>query len=426
MSERKQRGSGIKSVADAYSYHRAWFARVQQQVAAGEPFALISAETPVEIFQAMDIPYVTVQWWSSIVSAKQKAPAYLSHLRDLGYPDDQEQYFALGLASAFDQDPESAPWGGLPRPTLICGDPRDDNHGKIYELWAKEYGCHFYPFERTILNDAPDNWWDLGPHRWDELFDPAMLDLHVEESKGLIRFLEQITGKRFCETRFKQVLDLVNEQEEYFAQVRDLQALTVPAPISVTDTFTSVMMPQWHRGTTWGRDKAKAFYEEVKARVDTGVSAWPEEKVRLAWYGTGLWFNVDFYDSFMEDYDAVFVWSMYLAIAADGYARYGDGDPLRTMAARYVAFIQYMTMEPWPSGWFVKECGLNQIDGVVTLGGGGPFMAKALADAGIPVLDIRAHNVDSRQWNEADVRRRMADFIANEASPRAARRRAGS
>jgi hypothetical protein len=421
---RKPRGSGVKAAASAYADHKAWFAQVQAEVAAGSPFAVVSAEVPVEIFEAMQIPYVSVQWWSSIVSAKQKAPQYLGWLKERGLPDDQEQYFALGLASSFDTDPESAPWGGLPRPTLIVGDPRDDNHGKIYELWAREYGCPYYPYERTIFNDAPDAWWDLGRHRWDELIDPACLDIHVEETRGLIRFLEQTTGRPICETAFKRVLALVNEQEEYFTAVRDLQARTVPAPLSVNDTFTSVMMPQWRRGTTWGRDMAKAFHDEVQTRVQEGVSACPEEKIRLAWFGTGLWFNTGFYDAFQEDFGAVFVWSMYLAVAADAYARYGDEDPLRTLAARYAAFIQYMTMEPWPSSWVVKECQLNQIDGVVSLGGGGPFLATALADAGVPTLDLRAHNVDSRQWDEDRARTLMADFLRDQAGPRAERRRA--
>jgi hypothetical protein len=419
---RQRRVARIKSADDAYTYHRNWFKRVRERVAAGEPFALVSAETPMEIFQAMDIPYVPIQWWSSVVSAKQKAPEYLNKLRALGLPDDQEQYFSLGLASSYDRDPETAPWGGLPIPTIVVGDPRDDNHGKIYELWAKQYGAAYYPFERAIFNDAPDAWWELGPRRWDELIDPVVLDLHVEETKGLIRFVEQTTGRRFSETRLKEVLDLVNEQEECFAMTRDLLARTVPAPITVTDTFTSVMMPQWHRGTAWARDKARAFYEEVKARVDRGEAACPQEKVRLAWFGTGLWFNVDFYDSFMASHDAIFIWSMYLGIAADGYARYGKTDLLRTLSARYAAFIQYLTMEPWPSSWYVKEARLHQVDGVVILGGAGSFMELAFKQAGIPTLRLRAHNVDSRMWNEASIREMVGQFIEQEAGPRAAKR----
>ena len=413
----------MPSAQGASAYQRQWFADLQRRAADGGPFALISAETPLEILRTMDIPYMPVQWWSSLVSAKQKAPAYLDQLRARGYPDDQEQYFSLGLASAFDRDPQSAPWGGLPKPTLVIGDPRDDNHGKIYELWAREYGAVYFPYERAVFNDAPDAWWELGRHRWDELIDPAVLDLHVEESKGLIRFLEQTTGRVFSQTRFAAVLDLINEQEECFTQARDLIAATSPAPVSITDTFTSVMTPQWHRGTEWARDAARLFLDEVIERVERGSTVCSNERARLAWVGAGLWFDVDFYDSFIEDHGAVFVWSMYLGMAADAYARYGRAEPLRTLAARYAAFIQYVTMEPWPSGWLVKEAKLHQVDGVVCLGGGGPFLERAMREAGIPVLAIKGHNVDSRQWDGPAIRADISRFIEEQAVPHALERR---
>jgi hypothetical protein len=413
----KSRGVGLESARLGYAYHRQWFADTQARVAAGEPFALIAAEAPLEILRALDIPFVTVQWWSSIVSAKRKAPQYLEELRRRGLPDDQDQYFSLGLASAYDTDSESAPWGGLPRPSIIIGDPRDDNQHKIYELWARETGAIYYPFERAILTGGPDAWWELGPRRWDDLIEPALLDLHVEESRGLIRLLEQTTGRRWSETRFREVLDLVNETEEWFARTRDLVSLTKPAPIGVSDTFTSVMMPQWHRGTPWARDMARMFHDEVKARVDAREAACPNERLRLAWLGQGLWFNVDFYERFMADYGAVFVWSMYLGYAADAYLRYGDEDPLRTLSARYAAFTQYMSMEPWPSGWFVKEAQRAGIDGVIVLGGAWPFLDEAFDRAGIPLLRIDVHQVDSRRWDEERVMQTVRQFIEMIAPP---------
>ena len=418
----ERRRPRLAAAEGASAQLRTWFKDLQERVATGEPFALVSAETPIEILRTMDIPYVPVQWWSSLVSAKQKAPGYLAQLRRRGYPDDQEQYFSLGLASAFDRDPQSAPWGGLPAPTVVIGDPRDDNHGKIYELWAREYGAAYFPYDRAVFNDAPDAWWELGRRRWEELIDPVVLDLHVEESKGLIRFLEQTTGRVFRENLFRGVLDLINEQEECFASARDLIAAARPSPVSVTDTFTSVMTPQWLRGNEWARDQARLFLMEIEQRVADGHVVCTHERARLMWVGTGLWFDVGFYDSFIETHGAVFVWSMYLAMAADGYARYGDGDPLRTLAARYAAFIQYMTMEPWPSGWLVKEALLHGIDGAVCLGGVDPFAERAMREAGVPLLVIRGHNVDSRQWDEAAVRAALGEFIEREAVPHAAQR----
>jgi benzoyl-CoA reductase/2-hydroxyglutaryl-CoA dehydratase subunit BcrC/BadD/HgdB len=419
------RREGLRVAAEAYQFHRAWFKGIQTRVAAGEPFAVISAETPLEILRAFDIPVVMIQWWSSLIAAKQKAPQYLQFLRDRGYPDDQEPYFSLAFASVFDPDSSNAPWEGLPKPTFIIGDPRDDDQAKIYELWARECGAISFNYTRAQFNDAPREWWALGVDRWEELFEPAVLDLHVAQSEQLIELLERVTQRKFSLDRLRHIMQLVNEQEAWFARARDLVARTQPSPISVTDTFTSVMMLQWHRGTEWGRDRARDFYDEIEQRVKTGRAACDGEKVRLQWIGTGLWFDVAFYDSFMASHGAVFVWSMYLALAADAYIRDDHGQPLRTLAARYVGFIQYLEMEPWPSAWYVKEALHHQIDGVVSLDGS-PFVEEALQRAGIPVLKLAVSNVDNRRWNEAEMRAQVSSFIENQAAPKACLRRAQS
>jgi benzoyl-CoA reductase/2-hydroxyglutaryl-CoA dehydratase subunit BcrC/BadD/HgdB len=419
------RREGLRVAAEAYDYHRAWFKTIRSRVAAGEPFAVISAETPLEILRAFDIPVVMVQWWSSLIAAKQKAPKYLTFLRERGYPDNQEPYFSLAFASVFDPDPSTAPWEGLPKPTFIIGDPRDDDQAKIYELWARECGAISFNYTRAQFNDAPLEWWALGNQHWEDLFEPAVLDLHVTQSEQLIEMLERVTQRRFSVDRLRRVMELVNEQEAWFARSRDLVARTVPSPISVTDTFTSVMMLQWHRGTEWGRDRAKDFYQEIVQRVSGKQPACAGEQIRLQWIGTGLWFDVSFYDSFMDTHGAVFVWSMYLALAADAYIREDHGQPLRTLAARYVGFIQYLEMEPWPSAWYVKEALHHQIDGVVSLDGS-PFVEAALQRVGIPVLKLAASNVDNRRWDEADMRRQVSEFIEQEAAPRARLRRPAS
>ena len=126
------------------------------------------------------------------------------------------------------------------------------------------------------------------------------------------------------------------------------------------------MLPQWHRGTQYAVDAARALHDEVAARAAAGEG--PRERVRLMWVGRGLWFNMGFYQHFEERYGAVFVWSMYLAVAADAYLRYGD-DPLRTLAARFAAFGDQINMPPWSSEWYLKEARHNRIDGVVHLVG---------------------------------------------------------
>jgi hypothetical protein len=83
----------LEATAAATAYQRAYVAELKRRVVdAGEPFAIAQADTPHEIFHAMDIPLVTNQWWSAYISAKQLAPRYFQVLDRLGYPANSCRY----------------------------------------------------------------------------------------------------------------------------------------------------------------------------------------------------------------------------------------------------------------------------------------------------------------------------------------------
>ncbi|UJW30232.1 2-hydroxyacyl-CoA dehydratase family protein [Saccharothrix sp. AJ9571] len=405
----------LPSAAAATAYQRQWFAELKDQVAAGTPLALVNADAPQEIFRAMGIPYVVNQWWASIVAAKQQTQEQLARLRERGYPDYTEQYSSTSLASAF--APDSGPWGGLPMPSIVLAETTGDASRKIFEVWAGQPGVTFYPLESAAADTVPSRWWELMPHRWEEAVGTDRLDLMTGELHGLIRFLETTTGRRFSERRFTEVMDLVNEQEEWNRRTRDLIAAARPCPIAVTDGIPAVMIPQWHRGTEWARDAAKALHDEVAARIAAGAAVCEDERARLMWIGRGLWFDLDFYRRFQDRYGAVFVWSMYLAIAADGYLRYG-GDPVRALAARFAAFSDQLYTPPWSAEWYVHQARTHGADGVVHLvsddARGSWATTRALRAAGVPVLELHADNVDARRSDPAFLDRSVGDWLEAE------------
>jgi hypothetical protein len=415
----------LASAREASRYQREWFQTLRARVAAGEPLVLANADVPHEIFRAMDIPYVVSQWWASIVAAKQRSADYLGLLRDRGYPDYTDQYNSVSLGSGFDTDADTAPWGGLPRPTIVVAETTGDTPRKIFDVWGQQPGITFYPLESAAESEVAHNWWDLMPYRWEEAVGTARLDLLTSELENLIRFLETTTGHTFSQSRFRTVMDLANEQAEWNRRARDLIARTVPSPLSVTDSIPSVMIPQWHRGTAWGRDATRRFYEEVRQRAEAGEVACPDERIRLMWIGRGMWYNMGFYQQFQASHGAVFVWSMYLAVAADGYARYG-GDLLRALAARFAAFSEQLYMPPWSCEWYVKEAHSHGIDGVVHLVSDDPrgsyFTTRALRDAGLPVIELEADNVDTRTYDADAVSRMIGDWLKADVAPRAAAR----
>ena len=415
----------LASIAEFSIYQREWFAGVRCRVADGAPFAVVNANAPQEILRALDIPFVVNQWWASIVAAKQQSRRYMGLLKEHGYPTHVEPYSAQALAAAFDDDADNAPWGGLPQPDFVHAITSSDPTGKIFLELAGATGADPFIYERTVdprWNIATD-WWDDLPDRWDEALEPARIDLLTAELTEVIARIEAQTGHRFDQDRFIAVMDLVNEQEDYYRRTRALVAAARRAPIGIVDSMPATMVPQWHRGTVWARDAAKAFYDEVAERVANGAAICPDERVRLMWVGRGLWSDMAFVQQWEESHGAIFVWSMYLALAADGYIRrYDRGrDPLRALAARFLTMGDELRMPSWGAPWHVHEAVTHRVDGAVALADADPFTVRALERAGIPVLAL---DVDNFGGGDGDLAtRRITAFIEGPAEAKAAARR---
>jgi hypothetical protein len=385
----------LRSSAAVKNHQKEWFRKIKE----GQ-YGICNADEAEEIFTTFGMPAVVSQWWSGIIAAKRMSSYYGNLLSERGY--DMDQYNSLGLGCTIDNNPETAPWGGLPKPAVIVGSSR------VSEIWAREWGCPCFPLEKgTSTKIKPPRMWERLRDHWDEMIEPHLLDLRVEEEKALIRFLEITTGRRFCIDKLFQVSELINEQEDYWRKARDLIAETVPCPVSLPDQL-SMYPAQWFRGTPEARDLIKDYYEEVKDRVDKGEAAYPNEKFRLMWLGAGLWTNTAFYQQFEEKYGAVFVCSIYTSIAADFYARtIINNNPSRAIAGRHI-LLGSVSPE-----WLVKEAKLHKCSGVVGFGSGSSSAIdmQSFEEAGIPAIEIPGHNVDARQWRDKEVNSIVSNFI---------------
>ena len=405
----------LKVAAISAQYQKDWFKSTQKKLAAGEPFCLANADAPHEIFLAMDdIPVVMTQWWSAIISAKQMSTHYFDQMNEKGYQKSLCRYCSLPLACAMDHNPERAPWGGLPNPTVLLAQLSCDIQMKIFERMAREYSCKFFPMEYPAPAPSYPRWWETVETRWEEIVGAKALDLRVEELKALVRYLETTTGRVLNYKKFLEIMELENEQEEYLKKIRNLLSVTRPSPVGLPDQLAATMNLQWHRGTQWGVDHAKMFYEEVKEKIDKGEAVCKNEKIRLMWIGRGLWHNTSFYRYFEEKYGAVFTNSMYLSIAADGYIRDYRDNPLRALASRHL-YMGYCLRDP---EWQLNEAKRFGVHGAVMIVAsncidsvGNMFIKLVLEKAGIPVLPIYADVVDAREWDDEGIQNQVSQFI---------------
>ena len=410
----------LSATAAAGAFQKEWFADLRRRVFdERQPYALLQADVPFELFDLLDIPAVSNQWWAAIVAAKRQAPAYLDAMTADGHHEGLCHYCSLGYASTKYRDVQEPPWGGLPTPRLLCARLTCDCIHRVFSLWADEFGSELIEIDHPGAGDLPARWWELGRHRWRELVEPHRLAFVASTLERLVERLEEIRGRSLDRAALRQRLESVNQQEEIFASVRDLIASAPEAPVRMTEQISNVMATQWVRGTDWALAHARAFHDEVRQRVDAGIAACPGERARLMWVGVGLWHDTDFYTAFEESHRAVFVWSMYLAFGPDGYIRYGLDDPMAALASRLASFNEYLHNPPWAAEWIVEQARRHRIDGALVLrprsmkpaATGRLFIERALENAGIPVLPIEADVVDSRAWDPKSTRESVRSFL---------------
>ena len=414
----------LNAAKEASAHQKEWFLGLRERVANGEP--LVFGGGPLELFHAMDLPVVVVVWWTALCAAKQYGRKMYSFLDDAGYRSDVCSYCISGLACGLDPHPEEGPWGGLPRPSVVIAGGDCQNNVKIGELMAKEFDTKVFYQTAAIPTeiDPDDPWWDTAIEHWDKILQPENLDKCEAEIWDLIHFLEHETGRRLDMNKLTQAINWGVEQNLWFRKARDLIAQTVPAPVAIADVVGAVMQTQWHKGTEWAVGHAKRFYEEIKARVDNGIGAIKNERIRLMWIGRGLWFNLAFYQYFEEKYGAAFIWSMYLAMASDTHPRMIIGDnPVRTLATHNCHNVLHTP--PWNNNWYLNEAIRNKIDGVVYLvpencmnkGDFAYFISKRLEDGGFPVCVLRADPADDKKWDQDAMTAAVEDLIVNRIIP---------
>lgn len=417
MSTHSRKDLAVTALATAYQKEHG--RKLQKQVLSGEPYAIVNADTPHEIFHAMDIPIVTNQWWSAYIAAKQLSTRYFNVLQEKGYRGNVCRYCSLGLACSLDGDKSIAPWGGLPKPAVLCARLACDCIQRVFQLWSVELKAPFFALEAPGWDRRDPEWFEKTRYHWEELYEPHRLDLMVRELEALIEFLEKNTGRTFDQEKFIQLMHRINEQEELLAEAARLVGETRPCPVSITEQMPNTMIPQWHRGSDWAVEHARAFRDEVAERVRRGQGVCANERIRMMWIGAGLWHDPGFYNALEQSHGAVFVWSMYLPFAGVGYPRYNLQNALRALASRVAAMNEVLHLPPWMNEWMVSEAKRCQIDAALILVPKGSkhsvsgikFTKHALEQAGVPVLDLWADMVDASEWSREDMTAMVGKFL---------------
>lgn len=393
MSETMHKPETLASVQAVREHQRAWIENTRVAASEGKPFALCGSDEVEELFSLLDIPVLVYNYWNFVILSQRKGPHFSKVLEDRGYPG--PHFFALGYGSTL--DPEEAPWGGLPKPTIMVGSTRYESEMLISEKWARTFGCDYIPLDYNFSSHdkkpLPDDWWARLRTDWDQIVDTDRLELRMAEVKSLLAYLETKTGRTITQGALADMMELVNRQMDLWMEANYLIADAPDCPVSFKDQ-TAIYQAMWHRGTQKGVSFIEAYRDEVAQRVKDGTSAYAKGTKRMIYWSMD---REPASHKYMQQQGASIVASSYTRCPSF-YARETYGDPMRALCARHLFLFEVIS----PS-WLLADVERWRGDAVILVereDGPKGVLRTACEQAGIPVLCL-PHTGDDEKTRDA-------------------------
>lgn len=300
MAEQKQ--SRRKATEAAGKISAMVKAMVREEIQAreeGKPIAYSFIHSGYdEILRAMDIVPHWVENYAGVCAAKRDAVRFLERAETEGFSRSLCSYALCGLGfDAWREEvgemPPGSPWGGQVRPNVMLGsgqmlcDPRTK--------WFQA-AQHYMPDVPVYDAELPWPPFEDGyDHREVEGYYARYI---VEELRGLVRFLEEKTGRRMDWDRLAQVVDLVDRTWDLVWGAYELRR-AVPTPMDTGDAMNTMVPMAFMMGTRQAYDFYRDLNAELKERIAHREGVVPDEQYRLLW-GGGLpsWFALSDFNYF--------------------------------------------------------------------------------------------------------------------------------
>jgi benzoyl-CoA reductase/2-hydroxyglutaryl-CoA dehydratase subunit BcrC/BadD/HgdB len=288
--------------------------------------------------------------------------------------------------------------GLLPPPdVVVSASYLCDGAVKSFNNISRNYGCEHY------LLDVPYH--------------------HTEKSRqyvaGQLRemalTIAKKQGKPFDEERLAGALRLSNEAREYLLKINELRKVS-PCPLSAEDA-TSYMsdMQFFSPGSRAGVEFYRAMYEELKAKVASGLGAVTKERFRLLW----LHYIRPYYPNEIISYLEANGASVCFNEATHVYWEPLDpNNPFESLADKVLSIPNGGPLER-RAELALKLAADYNVDGVIHFShwgcrqscGGEYVIRDLMRKRDIPMLILDGDSTDSRNYSKEQTKLRLEAFL---------------
>lgn len=379
-------------------YYRMLETYYERIMRAHEEGKLIVAHTvffPEEVIYAMDlVPMHTEATTWMITLFTGESAGVVSAGAELGLASEictPHRGLAGAMATGVIPRPDAILWSNL-----VC-----DNTAKSGELLVK-------------LTGAPGFFID---HPFKET--PEELAYLAEEIAEMVRFLEELSGKKMDWDRFSEIVARMDRQLDLIREINELRK-AVPTPFSPQGFMQLLTADYLFPGQPEAIEYLEALRDELKAMVETGRGAVPDERFRLMSFFLPPMYLTGFFEKISREYGAVSVTEPFFTFWGEG--KLDPSKPLESVARKSYMIPEMRMYGPLDDRALdsITACARDyRVDGAIYYADVGCRHACAtiklfkdrLATMGIPMLTLDCDVVDPRVTSEDEVREKLEQFF---------------
>lgn len=365
------------------------------------PVAWVTSGAPVEILRPFGFYTIYPENHGALCGAQKMGPELCSIAEEHGYHQDLCSYARIDLGVCFSG---KTPAGKLPRPDLLFA---SNNICQTVVYWYKVLARTWnIPL---ILFDTPYNFGQIREG------DIAYMKAQFEE---MIPVLERISGRRFDEGRFREVIEIAGRTSDTWGQVLATMKAQ-PAPMTIFDAFVHLAPVVSLRGLPVALEYYTLLLKELQERVERGIGAVVNERKRLMWDNIAIWYKVRDFANLFASRGMNFVTATYTNAWAETNSNLDGSRPFESMARTYSLVILNNNLNH-RLHLMERLIGDFRVDGLVIHSARsckpysvGQYDLKRLLmeRLGLPSVVIEADITDSRAYSEEQARTRLEAFF---------------
>ncbi|MDX9787881.1 MAG: 2-hydroxyacyl-CoA dehydratase family protein [Desulfobacterales bacterium] len=254
----------------------------------------ITSSVPHELLFAFDVLPFLPEFSGVMASFEGKSTVYQEAAENFGYDIEVCSVARTNLGELILG--RSKEEGALPAPDfLVATRHMCQTHLSWWEIYARHFNIPLY------INELP-----YFQQKRNEPLQKHHEKYFVEGMKGLVRFLEKQTGKKFDIDKYREIVKLSNRAHDQWSEILEYGKIT-PAPYSDWDLYVPLMaMGNW-RGLQMTVDLLDHILSEIRYRVENKIPALPNERFRLFFNGNPSWYNFQFVPAILAKRGGIFV-----------------------------------------------------------------------------------------------------------------------